>query len=266
MHDQSENRQKFFKEHSNDVIAIALHPDRNTVATGELNPRPTIHIWEAGTTDQLSYAKQGLLRGVDNLAFSPSGKYLLATCVDDNHKLAVFETVEYQLHASEKSGSSSIFGVCWLDDESFVAVGDKVIQFWQLQAGKLTATAGKPRENSSTSFTCAVAVDGKAFCGTVTGELQVWDRSACLEVRQLHKGSLDAIAVSQSFIVTGGKDCIVNIFTRSLELIKGLDVYSFASKSCDGHVRAIAVDLAENKLAVGVAAGEIYELDISSTE
>ena len=236
------------------------------MATGDLNPRPTIHIWESGTVEQLSYAKQGLLKGVDNLAFSPSGKLLLATCVDDSHKVAVFETVEYKLLASEKSGGQSIFGVCWVDEETFVTVGEKLYVCWQLQGGKLTSAAGKPRENANDSYTCAAVVDGKVVCGNIMGELQVWDRTTCLEVRNVHKGSVDALAVSKSFVITGGKDCIVNIFTRQFELIKGLDVYSFASKSCDGHVRAIAIDQAEGKLAIGLISGEIYELDISSNE
>lgn len=191
---------------------------------------------------------------------------MLATCVDDSHKIVVFDTVKYELIASEKSGNSSAYGVCWIDDESFVTVGDRMYSYWRLESGKLTATPGKPLDKANDSYTCAVVVDGKVFCGNVMGELQIWDKATCLEVRTLHKGSLDSITVSQSFVVTGGKDCIVNIFTRSLELIKGLDVYSFASRSCDGHVRAVAMDLAENRLAVGLASGEIYELDISANE
>ena len=38
--------------------------------------------------------KNGVKKGVVNLGFSPDGKYLSASCMDDDHKVVVFNVTD----------------------------------------------------------------------------------------------------------------------------------------------------------------------------
>lgn len=54
VYNPSEHSQRFFNMHIDDVTAIAFSPDKRTIATGEIGPKPMICIWD-GITMQLKY-------------------------------------------------------------------------------------------------------------------------------------------------------------------------------------------------------------------
>lgn len=76
--------------HIDDVTAIAFSPDKRTIATGEIGPKCSIYIWDAITMTMKFELKGKLLKGIQNLAFSPSGKLLAGVAMDDNHSVAVY--------------------------------------------------------------------------------------------------------------------------------------------------------------------------------
>jgi WD40 repeat protein len=45
----ADHTQKFFRNHIDDVTAIGFSPDKRTIATGELGPKPSICIWDGPT-------------------------------------------------------------------------------------------------------------------------------------------------------------------------------------------------------------------------
>ena len=49
VYDDDNNRQKFFLRHDNDVQCLTIHPDRDTIATGQIGKEPTVWIWSAQT-------------------------------------------------------------------------------------------------------------------------------------------------------------------------------------------------------------------------
>lgn len=78
-----------------DITSIALHPDMQTVATGEIGPRPLIQVWRFSRKSfnkitTIKGGKKGLQKGVCALAFSPKGKYLAAAAIDTDHYVAVY--------------------------------------------------------------------------------------------------------------------------------------------------------------------------------
>ena len=46
--------QRFFLGHDDDVLCTAIHPDRLTVATGQLGKAPCVMVWDATTCKQLA--------------------------------------------------------------------------------------------------------------------------------------------------------------------------------------------------------------------
>jgi len=41
--------------------------------------------------EEVATFKGKLIKGVSSLCFSPSGKYLIASCIDDNHHIGIFD-------------------------------------------------------------------------------------------------------------------------------------------------------------------------------
>jgi WD40 repeat protein len=66
-------------------------PNGKIIATGELGPKPSIFVWEAATGNMLFQLKKGLAKGIDNLQYSQSGKYLVGTMMDDDHTMVVYD-------------------------------------------------------------------------------------------------------------------------------------------------------------------------------
>ena len=50
--------------HIDDVTAIAFSPDKRTIATGEIGPKPTIYVWDAITMTVKYEFKGKLTKGI----------------------------------------------------------------------------------------------------------------------------------------------------------------------------------------------------------
>jgi WD40 repeat protein len=83
--------QRFFMEHVDDIISMDIHNEKKIFATGEIGPYPLIAVWDAETMQCLSRFTSPLTKGINQLAFSRNGKYLVASAADDEHCIAVFD-------------------------------------------------------------------------------------------------------------------------------------------------------------------------------
>jgi len=61
------------------------------VATGEIGPKPSIYVWNSTTMEVKCQFKAVIAKGIAALAFSPSGKRLVAAAIDDDHWVAVMD-------------------------------------------------------------------------------------------------------------------------------------------------------------------------------
>lgn len=199
VHDVRGNNQRFFIRHRDDILSMAVHPNRKTIATGELGPKPMICIWGADNCTQICNVTSGIAKGVDNLCFSDTGKYLLAGCMDDDHKIFIYDTTNnYSLVATEKGGREFILGVTWLDDSSFVTVGIKHYKHWNLSGSSLKGTKGAFKGQDDMVTSVAKKGNNEILCGTAQGSLQIWQGSSHLDTKVgVHKKFLDAIAVGK---------------------------------------------------------------------
>jgi hypothetical protein len=67
-------------------------------------------------------------KGVSSVAVND--KYLVASGLDDDHYLFVFDIKSGGLLASEKGGRDVIIGMKWVGESSFVSVGVKHFKLW----------------------------------------------------------------------------------------------------------------------------------------
>jgi microtubule-associated protein-like 6 len=139
---KEQRKQAFFFEHLDDIISLAIHPNKKYIATGEIGPHPLIAVWDSETLECLSRFNHPLQKGISNLCFSEDGKLLCACSADDEHSIAVFEwekchIVENKkekkvkingLIASGKGTKSVILSLCFnKSHDSVVATCTKVI-------------------------------------------------------------------------------------------------------------------------------------------
>jgi microtubule-associated protein-like 6 len=194
VHNIKENTQTLFNKHADDCISISIHPKGKIIATGELGPKPSIFVWEASTGNMLFQLKKGLAKGIDNLQYSQSGKYLVGTMMDDDHTMVVYDVEQdYETVHQMKTGKEEILGICWTSDAEFVLVGNK--RFSQVSIGGSAPSIRKGAAGKEVLLVAA-CLDNDILTGNMNGELQVWKGTSPSKSLPLHKGPLESIRVS----------------------------------------------------------------------
>ena len=233
----------FFNYHTDDITAFAYFSGKDKagkalemVATGELGKTPFIFLWCAKTMKKLGAWKGVLQNGVSALAFSPDGNKLAAVGADQKHHVAVLDVKKKRksggkgtkggVLGKQKGGPDPILDVEWSNDSTFMTCGPKNAMIWTYQKSK---DFKKPRNKIKSGF------DNKLFCsvydpygkqwlvGTKNGFLQMWaGETVKKEIKGIHvmgkkklKKPLDAIAVTENYILTGGRDNCIQILDRS---------------------------------------------------
>lgn len=130
-YDPATHTQRFMNTHIDDVTAIAFSPDKRVVATGEIGAKPMICIWDA-ITMQLKFPpiKGKLMKGIQSLSFSPSGKFLAAVAIDPDHTVAVINVETGTILASAKGDVTEILDIAMKDDLVFSTAGIKHFKQW----------------------------------------------------------------------------------------------------------------------------------------
>ena len=102
-YDSREHTQQFFTMHTDDIVSLAMHPDREIMATGRVGKDPTICVWSSTTCELLAELKGFHQRAVVSLSFDGTGKYLASVGLDDDHSVAILR-LGIQAHGREQQG------------------------------------------------------------------------------------------------------------------------------------------------------------------
>jgi WD40 repeat protein len=201
VHDVSKNVQRFFNQHTDKILSMDVHPDRKTIATGENGAKPMVYVWDSETMAVRFKIKAGaILKSVDTLTFSPSGKFLLATMADDDHMLNLMSVggasgQELSVIAKEKGGRDVILGVTWRSDAEFVAIGIKLYKVCTVSGSAIKGAKGDFGNGSNFLVSVAfIRQTGDVVCGTAVGEVQLWRGTSIAKVeKNVHKGMVDGL-------------------------------------------------------------------------
>ena len=235
------NKQKFFgcgdkdlneNAHNDDITALAIHPNRDLVATGQVGKDPLICIWSTKTMALVTSFKQGRdTRAVRSLGWSKKGKYLASTGDDNEHTVFVYDVEKSSKICAEKSGPDPIIDQDFstTDDETFVTAGKNGVKFWNFKHPKnFEYKKGVFASHKMCDMTSVQYLnDGRVVSGSVLGDLYVWQAQACMKVLKAHSKPITAISCSDSgILVTGSADKTLNIYDKSLAVVKTIQVGS----------------------------------------
>ena len=124
--DQISNGQILLEGHTDEIMALALAPDGNRLASAaaSASTQCQICVWDLNLrkcTSKLLYH----VKGVVGMCFSPSGKYLATVGSCDDNAVAVWDVQGMKLVATAQS-TRCMNNVVWhpKDNGSFMIVGD----------------------------------------------------------------------------------------------------------------------------------------------
>ncbi|CAF0889090.1 unnamed protein product [Brachionus calyciflorus] len=266
--------QKFYDQHTDDILCLSLHPLKNFVATGQIGRDPPIHVWDISTMRTLSILKGEHYRGISSINFSSDGKKLASVGLDDNHSICVWDWVKGEKLATTRGHKDKIFCIKWNPHsvDKLVTVGVKHIKFWNQVGGGFTSNRGifgnlSPVENMMCiSFGKTPDI---CYTGSGTGSIFMWKENKLLKIIKAHEGPLFAIYAHEQSeaYVTGGKDGSIILWNSQFSQIHKYNLNkSSLSKKSNGvllfdnpSIRAIS--LASKKILIGTKNGEIIDID-----
>lgn len=270
-----ENSQTFLKGHKDDVISIDYHAKSGLIATGELGPKPRILIHDSKDYSTVCQLRQGVVKGVSILKFSPSGKRLAAVCINDDNSIAIFKARgdpfngdNWNMTCITKGDRKKITCLEWISEDELLTLGKRHVKGWRFKSGTLKGSAFKP------SKTCDVVVgsgvlrirnSALVLAGAANGELQIWRSGSISSTRKNHARALDAIYARENemnVFMTGGRDSVINFYDRTTqEHIGFLNVNQvITEQSITNRVRALEFDSHSGDLFIGTYSSEIWAL------
>ncbi|ELT93984.1 hypothetical protein CAPTEDRAFT_152534 [Capitella teleta] len=235
LYNVEEQMQRHYLGHTDDVKCLAVHPDKITIATGQVaghdkrEGKPHIRIWNSVSLTTLKIIGLGDFdRAVACVAFSKAdgGQYLSAVDEANEHVISLWDwqkSDKGQKITETKSSTEAVLGCEFHPCEKNIVVtyGKGQISFWNIDGGTLTRKMGIYERHEKPKFvTCiAFAENGDVLSGDSNGNLFVWGRGnnkVTLAVTSAHEGGIFSICIMKDgTFVTGGKDKKIVEWTSS---------------------------------------------------
>ena len=276
-----EGKQQFNLSHTDDILAMAMHPGGNTVATGEIGRKPKIIVWDVNSTNTLLTITGFHRYGIELLAWSPSGAMLASVGRDGDHSIAIYDGTSGSMIANSKGHQNKVHALCFKSDAELVTAGVKHVKFWSLQQRKISGKNGLFRPKGKIQTVYAVCSMG---ANTVTGQndgtLYLWQGRNCQDTRGAessvhHEGpilTLSEVPVTMGDgVLSGGKDGKVILWDRTLTPLLKCDLSTLDNKTgpvprgplaCAVH----SVRADQGKILLGVKSAEIFQVPFDISE
>jgi WD40 repeat protein/Ca2+-binding EF-hand superfamily protein len=253
--------QRFANHHDDMISAFTLHPSGTLAASACVGSVPKIVVWDTTTMESIATISGFHKDGVVSLAFSEDGKILASVGVDKYHSVALYEWETdttaplYTSICGERKAldckfatSPSVFAIC----------GDGFVNFFEKETDTYVKKRGLfGRIGKIQPITCLATSGPHMISGTASGALYIWEGRNCRKVVKAHTGVITSLSSSPHGLVSGGDDCKIRLWSKSMEAGAVFDISSF------GHlprIRSACQSNDGNRLLVGTYGSEIYEI------
>eukprot|EP00602_Paraphysomonas_sp_CaronLab_P006133 CAMPEP_0185021562 /NCGR_PEP_ID=MMETSP1103-20130426/4257_1 /TAXON_ID=36769 /ORGANISM="Paraphysomonas bandaiensis, Strain Caron Lab Isolate" /LENGTH=2261 /DNA_ID=CAMNT_0027553167 /DNA_START=29 /DNA_END=6811 /DNA_ORIENTATION=- len=275
VYNKKSNSQLHFMEHETTISCVTVSLDGKIAASAAKGPRPRIAIWDAGTCRLLATLSILHRRGVSSLQFSPDRKQLLSTGQDQDHSIALWESVtgewtDARLKAWNKGDANPVlFASFYISDEFLFASGGRFhVKFWNCTGRCLNSTYAEYAQSVKLGTAlCGAAVGRDFVSGTTSGHLYVWHGRTLDRTVRAHEKGVSCIWSNGENVVTGSKDGQIKIWSSKLNYIKSFVLTDADVPPLNGCIRSLDCALSKQtsqtgvtRVLVGTAGGDIYEL------
>jgi len=230
------NTQKFFgggdksklQGHDDDITALAVHPNKKYVATGQVGKDPLICVWSASDCSLIAKFRLGKdTRAVKCIGFSKDGRYLAAVGDDNDHTVAVWEWEDGHKVAAVPSGAEAILDLRFSSNKeaTFATVGKRGVSFWTISGNSLNCKKGIFGSQKMTDmYCCEWLSNGNCITGALNGNVYVWSGNNCTKTIRAHTGLISTISAIPGGVVTGGKDNTLIVWTEEFKELRRIKV------------------------------------------
>lgn len=292
---QEIGKQRYMSGHTDDIISIATFQIKKKragfsfVATGEIGRHPKIIVWKSDTMEVLQTLKNVHLKGIAQLAFSPSGS-LLASIGLDVHNTLVIHNWKKGIEITRcATGENRVFGLSFqpdialhLDDSRLVTCGKKHLKFWNRNPnGKnyssRPAKFGKLGGKVSIVDVC-FDFAGRCVSASNLGHLLIFppkDNDSNMlplnkgSIKNAHDGPINCVVTVSggNKIVSGGVDGMIKVWLCPNDLHHQIKSYrSFDTILKIERIPSIqSISISGNKVRalIGTRGGDVLEMKIS---
>ncbi|XP_077330821.1 echinoderm microtubule-associated protein-like 1 isoform X5 [Lithobates pipiens] len=225
LYNVEEQLQRHYTGHNDDVKCLAVHPDKITIATGQVAGTskdgkqlpPHVRVWDSVTLNTLHVIGMGYFdRAVTCVAFSKSngGGSLCAVDDSNDHVLSMWDWQKEEKLADVKCSNEAVFVADFhpTDTNIIVTCGKSHLYFWTLEGNSLIKKQGLFEKQEKPKFVLCVTFseNGDTITGDSSGNLLVWGKGMnriSHAVQGAHEGGIFALCMQRDgTLVSGGKD------------------------------------------------------------
>ncbi|XP_037602711.1 echinoderm microtubule-associated protein-like 5 isoform X2 [Sebastes umbrosus] len=266
-----EHKQKFYLGHNDDIISLALHPERVLVATGQVGKEPYICVWDSYNVQTVSILKDVHSHGIACLAFDLEGQCLVSVGLDSKNTICVWDWRKGKVLAAAPGHTDRIFDISWdlYQPSKLVSCGVKHIKFWSLCGNALTPKRGVFGKTGDlqTILCLACAKDEVTYSGALNGDIYVWKGINLMRtVQGAHGSGIFSMNVCEEGFATGGRDGCVRLWDLNFKPITVIDLretdqgYKVARGENSRGLSVRSVCWRGDHILVGTQDSEIFEV------
>ncbi|XP_076833613.1 echinoderm microtubule-associated protein-like 1 isoform X2 [Brachyhypopomus gauderio] len=242
LYNVDEQLQRHYTGHTDDIKCLAVHPDKITIATGQVagtssdgKLAPHVRVWDSVSLNTLHVLGRGFFdRALVCISFSKSngGSWLCAVDDSNDHVLSVWDWQREDRLAEVKCSNESVFAADFhpTDANVIVTCGKSHLYFWTLDKGSLVKKQGLFEKQEKPKFVLCVTFseNGDAITGDSSGNILVWGKGSnriSLAIQAAHESSIFALCMLRNgTLVSGGKDRILTSWDGNFQKIQTVEV------------------------------------------
>ncbi|XP_066530096.1 echinoderm microtubule-associated protein-like 1 isoform X2 [Hoplias malabaricus] len=287
LYNVDEQLQRHYTGHTDDIKCLAVHPDKITIATGQVagtssdgKLAPHVRVWDSVSLNTLHVLGTGFFdRALVCLSYSKSNGGTWLCVVDDSndHVLSVWDWQREERLAEVKCSNESVFATDFhpTDANIIVTCGKSHLYFWSLEKGSLLKKQGLFEKQEKPKFVLCVTFseNGDAITGDSSGNILVWGKGSnriSLVIQGAHESSVFALCMLRNgTLVSGGKDRKLISWDGNYQKIQTVEVpevYGPIRTVAEGRGETVIIGTTKNYVLQGSLDGEFTPITQGHTD
>uniref|UniRef100_A0A673I244 Echinoderm microtubule-associated protein-like 1 n=1 Tax=Sinocyclocheilus rhinocerous TaxID=307959 RepID=A0A673I244_9TELE len=289
LYNVDEQLQRHYTGHTDDIKCLAVHPDKITIATGQVAGTssdgkllaPHVRVWDSVSLNTLHILGTGFFdRALVCLSFSKSngGSWLCVVDDSNDHILSVWDWQREERLAEVKCSNESVFVADFhpTDANIMVTCGKSHLYFWSLEKGSLVKKQGLFEKQEKPKFVLCVTFseNGEAITGDSSGNILVWGKGKRIKglllwtIQGAHEASVFALCMLRNgTLVSGGKDRKLISWDENFQKIQTVPELCGPIRTvAEGRGETVLIGTTKNYVLQGNLDGEFIPITQSHTD